>query len=357
MREIRLLSTRILVGHGLLAGAAGIIRSLAPGARQAFLMTDRNCRRYARRVESGLRASGFETLLLTLPPGEEHKSLPTAARIYDRMARFRMERGAIFVAVGGGVITDLGGFAASTYMRGLRLFLVPTTLLGQVDAAVGGKTAVNLAQGKNLVGTFYRPAAVLSDPAAFRTLPRREFTAGMAEVVKYGMIRDAGLLGFIEAKIGAIRRLEPRALGEIVFRCAFIKAEIVERDERESGLRAILNYGHTIGHGLETAGAFRKIHHGEAVAVGMAAEALLAEKMGLADPGVREIQDRLLRLCGLPVHAGKLPRGTALRAMELDKKKAGGELRFVLPDRLGRVRHGIPVPRDLVAAALRAVTS
>ncbi len=357
MREIGLLASHVFVQPGLLKDAGARIRALEPGAKKAFLLTDRNCARYAREVMAGLEAGGAEVHLLAIPPGETQKRLATAARVYDRLARAAIERRSAFVAVGGGVITDLGAFAASTWMRGIPLFLVPTTLLAQVDAAIGGKTGVNLPHGKNLVGTFYQPLGVFCDPAVFRTLPAREYVGGLGEVVKYGMIRDASLLPFIERNVRAILERQEGVLDEIVFLCASIKARVVESDEKESGLRAILNYGHTIGHGLEAAGGYRKLHHGEAVAVGMEAAAFIAREMGLATPETLAAQTRVLRLCGLPTRVKGLSRKKVLDAMRLDKKNAGGRFRFVLPEAVGRVRFGIEVPPDLVAAALRTVSA
>ena len=281
MREIPLLSCRIHVGAGVCAGVGQTVRSLLPDARRAFVLTDKNCLRYGRDVAAGLKAAGVEVEVHAIPSGEVQKKLSNAGKLHTLLARRRFDRTSVFVAVGGGVVTDLGGFVGSTYMRGLPLFLVSTTLLGQVDAAIGGKTAVNLPQGKNLVGTFYQPRAVFCDPAALRTLPPREYVSGLGEVAKYVMIRDADLGGFIEGNIEAIRKRDPGVLEEIVGRCAAIKAEVVSQDERESGLRAILNYGHTIGHALEAAGGYKTLYHGEAISIGMEAEAFLSMEMGM----------------------------------------------------------------------------
>ncbi len=357
MKEIRLLGSRIIVRSGLLSDRGALAAALGEIPTKAVLLTDRNCRRYARPLEEALSDAGAEVEICVIPPGERQKSLVTAARLFDRMADIGMDRGSIVVAVGGGVVTDLGGFVASTYMRGVGWVAAPTTLLGQVDAALGGKTAVNLPQGKNLVGTFHQPRAVLCDPLALRTLPPREFVGGLAEVVKYGMIRDAELFGSLEREMAGILKRAPRILEEVVHRCASIKAAIVEEDERETGLRAILNYGHTFGHALEAAGAFRRLHHGEAVSVGMEAEAILAMEMGLAPLETLAAQNRLLKLCGLPTRMKGLQRRKVLSAMSLDKKSVGGRPRFVLPEAVGRVRHGVEVPPNLITAALRTVTA
>lgn len=357
MREIRLLSSRILVGpgaHGWIPDPEGI---LADHLKRGFVLTDRNCLRYARRVEQALKAAGVEVQISALPAGELQKTLSTAARIHQQMARFGMDRKSALFSVGGGVITDLGGFVASTYMRGIRACLFPTTLLGQVDAAIGGKTAVNLPQGKNLVGTFYQPALVCCDPSVLKTLPEREFISGLGEVVKYGMIRDAALFELIEQNVDGIRARDVNVLDEIVFRCAAIKAEVVSRDERESGERAILNYGHTIGHALEAAGNYKTLHHGEAVSIGMEAEAIVSMELGIAPLEVLAAQNRLLKLCGLPTRVKKMPQKKVLAALQLDKKNVAGRTRFVLPEAVGKVRWGVEVPQDLIIAALRTVTS
>jgi len=356
MRELALLSSRLYVGSGLLTGDLGSVHALTSPPPRTFVLTDRNCRTYARRVESCFRGSGSEVKVLALPAGEPQKKLATAAKIYDTLAREGFDRKTLFVAVGGGVITDLGGFVASTYMRGLPLVLVPTTLLGQVDAAIGGKTAVNLPQGKNLVGTFYQPRAVLMDPEALRTVPAREYVSGLGEVVKYGMIRDAAFFEYLERNVEALRKRDPHVLEEVVYRCAAIKADVVTQDERESGLRAILNYGHTIGHALEAAGAFRLLSHGEAISVGMEAEAFIAMELGMVQVDVLAAQNRLLKLCGLPTRVKKLPRQRVLAALRLDKKGVDGRARFVLPEGIGKVRFGVEVAPDLITSALRTVS-
>lgn len=357
MREIRLLTSRIFVWPGVQAEVGEHVRMIAPRASRALVLTDRNCAVYARQVKLSLSQKDIPTTTIVIPPGEPQKKLATAGRLYDRMARARLDRNSPLVAVGGGVITDLGGFVASTYMRGIPFFAVPTTLLGQVDAAVGGKTGVNLPQGKNLVGTFYQPGGVFCDPMTLRTLPPREYVGGLGEVVKYGMIRDAELFEFIEKNIDGIRQRQAPVLEEIVGRCVGIKASVVEEDEKESGLRAILNYGHTIGHALEAAGGYRRLHHGEAVAIGMEAEAILAMEMGLTELETLAAQNRLLKLCDLPTRVKGLPRKKVLDAMRLDKKGVDGRPRFVLPEAVGRVRHSVEVPEPLIQTALRTVTS
>jgi 3-dehydroquinate synthase len=356
VRTIPLLSSRILVGAGVL-GQEPDAQILQAGLQRAFVLTDRNCLKYARRVEHGLKAAGVETQISALPAGELQKTLSTAGKIHQQLARFGMDRKSILFAVGGGVITDLGGFIASTYMRGIQVCLYPTTLLGQVDAAVGGKTGVNLPQGKNLVGSFYQPALVFCDTGVLKTLPDREYVSGLGEVVKYGMIRDAELFEYIEKNAAGIRTRDTVVLDEIVHRCVAIKADVVTKDEKESGERAILNYGHTIGHALEAAGNYKTLHHGEAVSIGMEAEAILSMELGIAPLEVLAAQNKLLKLCGLPTRVKKMPEKKVLAALKLDKKNVSGRTRFVLPEAVGRVRWGVEVPSDLIASALRTITN
>jgi 3-dehydroquinate synthase len=354
VREIQLLSSRIYVGPGILTDAAG---GPATPATAACILTDPNCLKYAKAVEQRLKAAGTPCHRIILPAGEVQKSLATAGRLQQKLARAGLDRKSAVFAVGGGVLSDLGGFVASTYMRGIRAYLYPTTLLGQVDAAIGGKTGVNLPQGKNLVGTFYQPEAVFCDSAVLRTLPSREYVSGLGEVVKYGMIRDAALFDFIEKNIEGIRGRDPEVLDEIVYRCVAIKADVVTRDEKESGERAILNYGHTIGHALEAAGGYKILQHGEAVAIGMEAEAILSMELGIAPLELLAAQNKLLKLCGLPTRVKKMPEQKVLAALKLDKKNVSGKTRFVLPEAIGKVRWGVEVPPELIAAALRTVTA
>jgi len=271
------------------------------------------------------------------------------------MLRTGVDRSSIFITVGGGVTSDIGGFVASTYMRGITLFHVPTTLLGQVDASIGGKTAVNLPQGKNLVGTFYQPLAVFTDVTNLSTLPQNEFVGGLAEVVKCAMIRDPDLFRYLEDHVAAILRQESKILEEIVYRAASIKAAVVNIDEKETGLRAILNYGHTIGHALEAAGGYRKLHHGEAVAIGMEAEAYIALEMKILSEETPVAQRRLLHAIGLPTQVSNITRRSIQDALAFDKKSKDGRPKFVLPEAIGKVRYGVDVTPALVAAAIKSV--
>lgn len=308
---------------------------------------------YARRAEKSLVAAGFDPVQIVVPAGETAKNLATVHACYDKLAAHRLERKSFIVALGGGVVGDLAGFVAATYLRGIPFVQVPTTLLAQVDSSVGGKVGVNLKAGKNLVGAFHQPRFVLCDLDTLRTLPEREFRAGLAEVIKYGIIYDAALFRALERDMDKLLARDQKLLTAVVARCCEIKAEVVGQDETESGLRAILNFGHTIGHGLEAISRYGKYLHGEAISVGQAAAARLsAQQLGLSDVEVRRIII-LLRGAGLPtsVNLNHAQRRGLTAAMKLDKKVSGGEIKFVLARRIGRVEFGQKVP----AARLEAV--
>jgi len=309
-------------------------------------------------VLASLAEAGLQAQAALVPPGEAAKTLAQAERLWNAMLRFGLDRGSVVVALGGGVVTDLAGFVAATYMRGIAWVAVPTSLLGQVDASVGGKTAVDHPECKNLIGAFHQPAAVLADVGALATLPEEELRTGLAEVVKHAMIRDAGLFGILESHTDALLMYDPVRLEEVIARSVRIKAEVVMADERESGLRRILNYGHTIGHAIESASlaAGAAMTHGRAVALGMVAEARLAERRGLVDAKVAERQRRLLARFGLPVALADLPDPDRLLAiLRHDKKAAAGRLRFVLPTAVGAVTEADDVTDDEVREAIAAL--
>jgi 3-dehydroquinate synthase len=335
-------SYRIHVGSGLLAGLGGHCARLGLGRRCAVI-TDRNVApRYARTVQRSLLRAGFKSVLITVPAGETAKSLGTVQSCYDRLAAHRLERKAFIVALGGGVVGDLAGFVAATYLRGIAFVQIPTTLLAQVDSSVGGKVGVNLKAGKNLVGAFHQPRLVLCDLDTLRTLPAREFRAGLAEVIKYGIIHDAGLFRRLERDMPKMLARDPGTLAAVVARCCEIKAEVVSQDETESGLRAILNFGHTIGHALEAISSYGRYLHGEAISIGqIAAAELSARLLGLPAREVERIRT-LFRRAGLPIrvalNAGQ--RRRLFAAMRLDKKVSAGEIRFVLAKRIGKVVWG-----------------
>lgn len=294
-------------------------------------------RLYASGVLRSLRAAGLDASTIMLPDGERAKSMRSVSTILDTLIKARFERGSALVALGGGVIGDLTGFAASIYMRGIPFVQVPTTLVAQVDSSVGGKTGVNHPLGKNLIGTFSQPRLVLVDPDTLRTLPPREWTAGLAEVIKYGVIADETFFAYLEQHMDRLRKLETESVSHVIARSCEIKASVVAQDERESDLRRILNYGHTIGHALESLGGYRKLIHGEAVAIGMVQEADLARYLGRCAPDVVDRQRALVRRAGLPDIPPPTTFGKLWAAMQHDKKVTQGRVYCVLPERIGRV--------------------
>ncbi|HOE68218.1 MAG: 3-dehydroquinate synthase [Candidatus Omnitrophica bacterium ADurb.Bin314] len=331
---------KIVVGKGILARSGSLLSGLfRPGAR-ILVVSQTGISRYARTVAEAITRKGFKVSFHTLPDGERAKSGKELFRLLHVLLAKGFERKDGIVAVGGGVVSDLSGFAASVYLRGIRYVNVATTLLAQVDSSIGGKTGINLPEGKNLMGAFHPPALVISDVGVLDSLPAKELCASLAEVVKYGVIRDARLFRFLERNAGRILEKNAAALERIVTDSACIKAGVVSRDEYETkGERMILNYGHTFGHGIENAAKYRKIVHGEAIGIGMAMAAHLAAEIGICSPEFVRRQLALLKRLGLPVAVDnlKIRSATVLKAMMRDKKKAGGRLRFVLPERIGKV--------------------
>jgi shikimate kinase/3-dehydroquinate synthase len=312
---------------------------------------------HGRTLTDALRGGGIEPVMHSLPLSESRKTLAAAEEVYDRLVALRAERSHAVLAFGGGVATDLGGFVAATYLRGLPLIHVPTSLLGMVDAAVGGKVAVNHREGKNLIGAFYQPSIVVADAALLRTLPRREFVSGWAEVIKHGLIMDLELLDWLESEADALVRLEPEPSARVLRRSIALKAQVVSADERESGPRMTLNYGHTTGHALEAVTGYESLLHGEAVSVGMVAAAHMARELGLLTAEEEQRQNRLLTRYGLPLRAPGVEVESVLEAMSLDKKVSGKSLRWILLDGLGRTVIRGDVPMSLVREAVALVTT
>jgi 3-dehydroquinate synthase len=344
----------IQIGTNLLDGIGRECARLKLGRRCAIISDANVAPRFATKAKRALAAAGFEVILITVPAGETAKSLKTVQACYDQLAAHRLERKSFIVALGGGVVGDLAGFVAATYLRGIDFVQVPTTLLAQVDSSVGGKVGVNLSAGKNLVGAFYQPRLVLCDLDALRTLPEREFRAGLAEVIKYGIIYDARLFARLERDLPKLLRRDAKPLAEVVARCCAIKAEVVGQDETETGLRAILNFGHTIGHAIENISGYGKYLHGEAISIGQVAAAKLsAELTGLPESDVARIE-ALFQRSGLPttiaLNGGQ--RKKLLAAMRLDKKVSAGEIKFVLAKKIGRVVWGQRVADSLVDKVL-----
>src|SRR5215216_6261011 len=272
-------SYAILIRPKLLTELGRECQKLGLGTRCAIITDGNVARHYSADVQKTLRRAGFDPALVTVPPGEKSKTLRGVESCFDKLAAHRLERKSFVIALGGGVVGDLAGFVAATYLRGIPFVQVPTTLLAQVDSSVGGKVGVNLKAGKNLVGAFHQPRLVLCDLQTLRTLPSREFRAGLAEVIKYGIIYDAALFQTLERQMSKLLKQQPAALAQIVARCCEIKAEVVSQDETESGLRAILNFGHTIGHALEAISGYGKFLHGEAISIGQVYAARLSQKV------------------------------------------------------------------------------
>jgi 3-dehydroquinate synthase len=314
---------------------------------------------FAEKLLQGLQQAGFAAHLCLLPAGERYKTLRSVAKIYDAALAFGLERSSTLVALGGGVIGDIVGFAAATWLRGIPFVQVPTSLLAMVDAAIGGKTGVNHPQGKNLIGAFYQPRLVWIDPTVLKTLPPREFTSALAEVIKYGVIQAADVFEFLEDRPQLSRYTDftPADLHYLLRRCAECKAWVVQQDEKEAGLRAILNYGHTLGHALEAATGYRRYLHGEAVAIGMVAAGEIARRLGWWSATEAERQRHLIEKAGLPSRwpAG-IPWETVLQAMQADKKVKQGRIRFVLPRRIGQAELTDQVELADIQAAVESIT-
>ena len=313
---------------------------------------------YGKTLRSSLSDSGFEIIEIILPDGEEYKNLSSVEKIYEQLLKMRFDRKSVLIALGGGVIGDITGYAASTYMRGIDFIQVPTTLLAQVDSSVGGKTGVNHALGKNMIGTFWQPRLVWVDISTLHSLSRRNFLAGMAEIIKYGIIWDSAFFDFLEKKRETLLSLNPEDIIHIINRSCEIKADVVSRDERESGIRAILNFGHTIGHAIETATGYTTFLHGEAIAIGMHVEAILAHEAGLIGSDEISRIRHLLKTFGLPT---EIPAGIDLTAlfgaMKLDKKTVSGDVKFILPEQIGRVRIQGNIPEKIVQQAIKKALS
>ena len=339
----------ILIGAGLLSEAS-VLRG-AIEAQDVLVVTSETVGPlYFERVRAGL--AGKRVQALALPDGEVHKTLGTVARIFDAMVAARFNRDACIAALGGGVVGDIAGFAAACYQRGVDFVQLPTTLLAQVDASIGGKTGVNHPSGKNLIGAFHQPVAVIADISTLATLPPREFRAGLAEVVKHALVADVAFLDWLDGHLDALLAQEPAAVAYAVQRSCEIKAQIVEADERERGRRAELNLGHTFGHAIETATGYGDWLHGEAVSVGMALAAALSQRHGWLTPAdVGRVRD-VLRRAGLPIAAPRIGVARALELMGMDKKVLSGRIRLVLLHGLGNAAVTADYDPDALAETL-----
>ena len=341
----------IHIGSGLLAD--GSVWSGLPPATTALIVTNQIVAPlYAAALKAALTLHYPRILVLELPDGEAHKDWDALNRIFDTLLGAGCDRKTVLFALGGGVVGDVTGFAAASYMRGVPFVQVPTTLLAQVDSSVGGKTAINHPRGKNMIGAFYQPVRVIADLDSLDTLPDREIAAGLAEVIKYGPISDNAFLGWIEANLDALLARDKAALAHAVRRSCEIKAWVVGQDERESGLRAVLNFGHTFGHAIEAGLGYGQWLHGEAVGCGMVMAADLSARLGLIDPAYAQRLSRLIDRAGLPVRGPALGAARYLELMRLDKKAEGGEIRFVVIEAPGRA--GVRAASDEIVAEVIA---
>ena len=342
----------ISIGAGLLADPSLLDQHIA-GRKVAIVTNTTVAPLYLEQVAAPLRAAGREVHAIVLPDGEEHKNWSSLMQVFDALLAAKCDRKTTLVALGGGVIGDLTGFAAASYMRGVPFVQIPTTLLSQVDSSVGGKTGLNHPLGKNMIGAFYQPRAVLADTGTLATLPERELSAGLAEVIKHGAIIDAAFFDWIEANMGKLMARDKGALAYAIARSCEIKADVVRQDEREGGLRAILNFGHTFGHAIEAGLGYGHWLHGEAVGCGMVMAADLSHRAGLVDAATVQRMRNLVAAAGLPTEAPDLGTDRWLELMEVDKKNEGGAIKFILMKPLGSPSiQG--VPQELLLATLAA---
>jgi len=340
MRKIRVRlgsnSYDIYIGSGLLMQTGHWLKENGFAGRLVIITNPIVKRLYGNALKQSLAKEGFKVTVLQVPDGEEQKSLEVAGRLYNELTDFYCERTTPILALGGGVIGDLTGFVAATYLRGVPLIQIPTTLLAQVDSSIGGKVAVNHGQLKNKIGAFYQPRLVISDISTLSTLPTKEFVGGLAEVIKYGVIGDGDFFAYVERNLDQIKSLDERLLEEIVYRSSQIKAEIVEKDEKDLGLRNILNYGHTVGHAIESASDF-KVEHGKAVALGMLAAGRISNKLGLLDKNELIRLKVIIQRADLTTELPNLEVEKIIQAIKHDKKILRGKIRFILPKALGSV--------------------
>ena len=346
----------IFVGYGLLDKLGEELKKVT-SSHVAIVISDENVSRlYGDKVEKLLRNAGFAVNSFIVPPGEETKSINTAIDIYNFLIKKRVERDDMLIALGGGMIGDLAGFVAATYLRGIPWIQVPTSLIAMVDASIGGKVAVNHPEGKNLIGAFYQPNFVLADTRALATLPECELTSGWAEVVKYGLILDKEFFEFLESNVGRLTKLEQDVVNEAIIHSASLKAQVVSQDEKERGQRIILNYGHTIAHGLEAATRYIGFLHGEAVAIGMMGAAKLSQRLGILPASVVKRQQSLLRKFGLPTGFFGVNLAEIAKATEVDKKTRAKGIRWVLLEGIGKTAIRASVPQQDVLAVLEELS-
>lgn len=348
-------SYKIEIATGLLDQAGALARrAVGEKAARAIIISNPTVNTlYGSRLARSLKAAGFRTHTLIIGEGERYKNLKTAETAYSFLINRRISRSDILVALGGGVVGDIAGFVAATYLRGIRFVQAPTTLLAQIDSSVGGKTGVNHPLGKNLIGAFHQPSLVVIDPETLHTLPPREMRAGLCEAIKYGVIRDRKLFDRISRRMEQLKQFDMAEVVNLVAQSCRIKADVVSRDEREGDLRRILNFGHTVGHALEAVTGYRRFLHGEAVGHGMRAASRIAERMSLLDSTEREALDEAITRVGPLPGANTLALSDIISAMHHDKKAEAGRLAFVLPVKIGQVVIRSDVPLQVVRLALR----
>jgi 3-dehydroquinate synthase len=349
-------SYRIVVGAGALAASGPELGKLKLGRKVALVSDPTIMQLHGGTVTGSLRAAGFEVTEILLPTGEQAKTLEVARSGWERLLDAGCDRTSTVVSLGGGAVGDLSGFVAATYMRGINFVQIPTTLLAQVDASIGGKTAIDHPRAKNLIGAFHQPRLVLVDPAVLTTLPDLEFRSGLAEVIKHGIVLDADYFADLESCLPELLRRDLATLTRVVAGSCRIKAGVVERDEREAELRHVLNYGHTIGHALEAVTRFGRWAHGEAVSLGMVAEARIAERLGIAKCHTTERQEQLLRAVGLPVRGLEVAPTDVLEALSRDKKSRDGRVPFVFAPEIGSFRLVFDVPPATVLEILEELS-
>ncbi|MBN2190873.1 MAG: 3-dehydroquinate synthase [Candidatus Aureabacteria bacterium] len=345
----------VSIGMGLIGDIGAAVGNILQGSTVAIVTNDVVAPLYLEKVRSSLKQSGFRVVTVIIPDGEEQKSIETAKRICEELLKNNIDRTHSLLALGGGVIGDLTGFAASIYMRGIPFIQVPTTLLAQVDASIGGKTAVNLPAGKNLIGTFYQPKAVFIDVDVLDSLKEEVFTEGMSEIIKHGIIKDRNYFGFLEGNLKGILSKDKNLLVKMISVSCRIKADIVSKDEKESGLRAILNYGHTVAHAVESLSSYKSVLHGQAVSIGMSVAGRIAVLKGIFPEKELEKQNKLLQDAGLPVSQSRFAADDIIKALKSDKKVRDGKVRFVLPVRIGKVTIDDDIDDALISKAVNSV--
>ncbi len=345
---------KIIVGTKILSTLGSTLRHLRPGT-DAVIITNPSIQRYhGAGLVAGLRQNGFSVKVLEVAPGERSKSAQGAFKLLEAIARYDINKNIFIVAFGGGVIGDLAGFVAAIYKRGVPYIQVPTTLLAQIDSAIGGKTAIDLPVGKNLVGAFYQPKLVFSDIAVLSTLPKRQIRNGLAEAVKYGVIQDKGLFDYINAHAGALLKADEKIFTEVVLKCSRIKAKVITADEKETkAIRTILNFGHTVGHAVEAGAGYNFYHHGEAIALGMRVAAEISCRLNLLPASDAKKIGVVLSKLGLPERIKKVNFSQILDHMAHDKKFQAGKNRFVLATTIGRVKVVENVPLTVIKSAIK----